>query len=188
MMQPCVNPLRSLLLTAAALAFAAPAHAQIGVYAGFTGANLDTAQTTYAPVSNTVTTTGVSTRLYGPTAGLYADLPIPIVKLGADIRGSFLKGSGYQHYSGKIGPRVAVNIPVVKLKPYGEFLVGVGNYIATPNSTTSTTHIDYGYAVGVDRKLILLLDWRMIEFEYTNYYNGSVPTKALTTGLVLRLP
>jgi len=187
-MEPFRNLRRLLTMTAASLLVAASARAQVGLYANFTGANLDTTQTVYTALTNTVATTSGSTVVYGPTFGVYADLPIPVIKIGADLRGSFLRASGYRHSSGKLGPRLAVNIPVVKLEPYGEFLVGVGSYITTPNTTTSTTHVDYGYVVGVDRKLIALIDWRVLEFEYTNYYNGSVPTKALSTGLVLRLP
>jgi hypothetical protein len=149
------------------------ASAQAGVYALFTGANLDTTPST-------------STRIYGPAFGLYADLPVPVVKIGGDLRSYLLNGSGKQHYNGVIGPRVEVDLPVVKLKPYGEVLFGVGSY--KEYSTDATQHIDYEYVVGVDRKLMGIIDWRILEFSYCNYYNGTVPTKALSTGLVLRIP
>ena len=109
-----------------------------------------------------------------------------MVKIGGDVRGYLLNGSGKQHYNGVGGPRIAVDIPAVKLMPYAEFLYGFGSYkTTTPNATG---HIDYEYVVGVDRKLFSLLDWRILEFSYCNYYNGAIPTKGLSTGLVLRIP
>jgi hypothetical protein len=167
----------------------ATAPAQVGGYAMFTGANLDVTTTTEAnpatlpPVFITST---AATKIYGPTFGFYADLPTPVVQIGADFRGYLLNGSGKQHYSGVFGPRVAVNLPVVNLKPYAEFLFGFGSYKTV--SSNATVHVDYEFVVGVDRKLISLLDWRVIEFSGCNYYGGSVPTRALATGLVVRIP
>ena len=158
------------------------ASAQVGAYALFTGANLDLTQTSGLPP----TTTTTATKIYGPTFGFYADIPIPVVQIGVALRGYLLNGSGKQHYNGVIGPRIAVDIPIVKLKPYAEFLFGVGSY--KESSTDATQHIDYEYVVGVDRKLIAIFDWRILEFSYCNYYNGTVPTKALATGLVIRIP
>jgi hypothetical protein len=173
-------------ILAAALS-AKTASAQAGVYALFTGANLDTTQTTETTgPPPTETATNVTTQLFGPTLGFYGDFPTPVVKIGGDIRGYLLNGSGKQHYNGVVGPRVAVEIPVVKLKPYGEFLFGFGSYKTT--TPDATTHVDYEYVVGVDRKLFSLLDWRILEFSYCKYYNGTVPTKGLSAGLVLRIP
>jgi hypothetical protein len=176
-------------LALAAALTASFASAQTGVYALFTGANLDVPQSIEAtPVTSppTFTNSTVTTRIYGPTLGIYANLPIPVVKLGADLRGYLLNGSGKQHYNGVIGPRIGINIPVVKLTPYAEFLFGVGSYKEL--STDATQHIDYEYVVGVDRKLFAIVDWRVLEFSDCNYYNGTVPTKALATGLVVRIP
>jgi hypothetical protein len=109
-----------------------------------------------------------------------------VVKIGGDLRGELLNGGAQQHYNGVIGPRIAVSIPVVNLKPYGEFLFGFGSYkTTTPNATL---HVDYEYVVGVDRKLFSLVDWRVLEFSYCNFYNGAIPTKGLSTGLVVRIP
>lgn len=174
------------VLTLAALS-AKNAWAQAGVYALFTGGTLDTTQSTITlgPPS-TVTNTNVSTGIFGPTLGFYGDIPTPVVKIGGDIRGELLNGSGEQHYNGVIGPRISVEIPAVKLKPYGEFLFGFGSYkTTTPNATL---HVDYEYVFGVDRQLFKLLDWRVLEFSYCNYYNGTIPTKGLSTGLVVRIP
>ena len=174
----------SLCVCTLAAALSATASAQVGIYALFTGANLDTTQTTGTPPS--VTTSNVSTKLFGPTLGFYGDLPTPVVKIGVDLRGELLNGSGKQHYNGVGGPRIAVDLPVVKLTPYAEFLFGFGSYKTT--TPLATGHIDYEYVVGVDRKLFKLLDWRILEFSYCNYYNGTIPTKGLSTGLVVRIP
>lgn len=79
-----------------------------------------------------------------------------------------------------------MNLPVVNLKPYGVILFGFSSYKTT--TPDATLLVDYEYVVGVDRKLFSLLDWRILEFSYSNYYNGSVATKGLSTGLVLRIP
>jgi hypothetical protein len=152
---------------------AKPASAQTGIYALFTGANLDT-------------TTSTAIQIFGPTLGFYADLPTPGVQVGGDIRGELLNGSSQQHYNGVIGPRVAVTLPFINLKPYGEYLFGFGSYKTT--TPDATLHVDYEYIVGVDRRLLSRLDWRILEFSYCNFYNGAIPTKGFSTGLVLRVP
>jgi hypothetical protein len=157
----------------AAVLSAKTASAQAGVYALFTGASLDTTSTT-------------ATHLFGPTLGFYGDIPTPVVKIGGDIRGELLNGGSQQHYNGVGGPRISANLPVVNLKPYGEFLFGIGSYKTT--TALATSHIDYEYVVGVDRKLFSLFDWRILEFSYCNFYNGTIPTKGLSTGLVVRIP
>jgi hypothetical protein len=149
------------------------AFAQGGIYALFTGADLDS-----TPAS--------ATQIYGPTLGLYGDLPTPGIQIGGDIRGELLNGSSQQHYNGVIGPRVAVNLPFINLQPYGEYLLGFGSYkTITPNATL---HVDYEYVVGADRRLLPRINWRILEFSYCNFYNGSIPTKGFSTGLVLRVP
>jgi hypothetical protein len=149
------------------------ASAQTGIYALFTGANLDS-------------TPSSATHIFGPTLGFYGDLPTPAVQVGGDIRGELLNGSGQQHYNGVVGPRVAVRLPFINLQPYGEYLLGFGSYKTT--TANATLHVDYEYIVGVDRRLLSRLDWRILEFSYCNFYNGSIPTKGLSTGLVLRIP
>ena len=163
-------------LAVAVLLLARTASAQAGVYALFTGANLDPANTN-------------STKIYGPTFGLYANFPMPAVKFGGDVRAAFLNGHGSRNYYAVAGPRLEVDLPVLALKPYAEALVGGGDSISTayPNSTL---HIDYELLGGVDRRLFAILDWRVLEFSYTRNIAGSgeLRTKALSTGLVLRIP
>jgi hypothetical protein len=182
--------LLAIACTLAPLLSVATARAQAGAYIAFTGADLDTTQTNEnAPFTAppTFTTTTTATRIYGATFGLYGELPIPVIKIGGDVRGELLNGSGSQHYNGVIGPRIAVDLPAVKLKPYTEFLIGIGSY-NTLLSTRTDLHVDIEYVVGVDRKLLPFLDWRVLEYSHGNYYTGSIPTNALTTGAVFYIP
>ena len=113
--------------------------AQTGIYALFTGANLDS-------------TPSSATQVFGPTFGFYGDLPTPGIQVGGDIRGELLNGNSQQHYNAVIGPRVAVRLPGINFQPYGEYLLGFGSYkTITPNATL---HVDYEYLVGVDRRIL----------------------------------
>jgi hypothetical protein len=152
------------------------AWSQAGVYVLFTGANLDSSNT-------------VSTRIYGPTFGLYANFPTPVVKFGGDVRAALLNGQGTRNYYAVTGPRLEVDLPVLSLNPYIEALVGGGDSISTAYPK-STLHIDYELLAGVDRKLLPILDWRVLEFSYTANIGGAgnIHTKALSTGLVFRIP
>jgi len=167
---------RVCMLTLAALLSAKTASAQAGAYVLFTGANLDPAGT-------------ASTRIYGPTFGLYANFSTPVVKFGGDVRASLLNGSGTRNYYAVTGPRLEVDLPAISINLYGEALAGGGDSISTayPNPTL---HIDYDLLLGVDRPLNKLLSWRLLEFSYTHniYGAGELVTKSLSTGLVLRVP
>ncbi|HUD21713.1 MAG TPA: hypothetical protein VMQ60_02615 [Acidobacteriaceae bacterium] len=81
---------------AAALS-AKTASAQAGIYALFTGANLDNTQTTQPIVSQPSISSTTTTQLFGPTLGIYGDIPTPVVKIGGDFRGELLNGGGKQH-------------------------------------------------------------------------------------------
>jgi len=150
--------------------------AQAGVYGLFTGANLDPANTT-------------STKIYGPTFGLFADFATPMVKFGGDVRATLLNGSGSRNYWAVTGPRLQVDIPAFALDPYAEALAGGGDSISTAYNKP-TLHIDYELLAGVDRPLNKLLGWRVLEFSYTHNIAGAgeLATKVLSTGLVLHIP
>jgi hypothetical protein len=158
------------------------AQAQIGIFANFTAATQDR-------VSSTNTN---QYWIYGPTFGIYGQFPLPLISIGADLRGEYLTGSQLHHWDGVLGPRLEIKPPGISLHPYAEFLVGIGGYQDNFYSSTTTTHVDYDIVAGIDRKLIPLIDWRVIEFTYNSYFNkpssaGSA-SKQLSTGLVLRLP
>jgi hypothetical protein len=156
------------------LVSATAAKSQIGVYAGFTGAHLDSPFGT-----NTV---------YGPLVGVYL-MQGHVITFGADIRGSFLNGHNNEFYTGALGPRVAVKPPVLPFKVYGEALGGVGYYSASGASVSAqTTYFNYQLLAGLDATILPRIDWRVIEFDYSALSGSSVNSKSLTTGLVFRLP
>lgn len=161
---------RSLIVPALfTLLFAATAHAQIGLYAGFSGARLNSG----------------STNIYGPLVGVYAQRG-SILALGADARGSFLTRNGSQFYTGAIGPRVAFKPIVLPFKPYGEALVGVAS--TNGGSGSNSTHLNYQLLAGIDTTILPRIDWRIIEFDYSATTGNSINAKILTTGIVVRLP
>jgi hypothetical protein len=161
-------------LTVAALflsLFVATARAQIGIYAGFTGAHLNASS---------------STTLYGPLVGVYAQSG-RFLALGADVRGAFYHRNGIQYYTGAIGPRVAFKLSILPIKPYVEGLVGLASY--TPgSSSSSSTHLNYQILGGIDATILPRIDWRVIEFGYSALVGNSVDAKTLSTGIVFRLP
>lgn len=159
-------PAAAILLLA--LLFAAAANAQIGVYAGFSGGH----------------DTSVSSTVFGPLVGIYAQKGA-LLALGADARGSFLSRNGGQFYTGAIGPRIAINPPVLPIKPYLEGLVGVGN---TSGGSSSSTHLNYQVLFGIDATILPRIDWRVIEYDYSALVGNSTSATILTTGIVIRLP
>ena len=65
----------------------------------------------------------------GGTFGFYYGLyHIGPLDISADARGDL----SHDINSGFLGPRVAVKIPVLPLKPYGEFIFGVSTYAPPP--------------------------------------------------------
>jgi hypothetical protein len=164
---------RNLIATALfALLFAAAttSKAQIGVYAGFSGARLNSS----------------NTNVYGPLVGVYAQSG-HFLAIGADVRGSFLSRNGNQFYTGALGPRIAFKPIILPIKPYGEALVGVASF--NNGGGSNSTNFNYQLLAGVDTTILPRLDWRIIEFDYSaTTGNNSINAKILTTGLVFRLP
>ena len=155
---------------------AAAGHAQLGVYAGFSTATLKTANTA---------------RLNGGTVGLYYDGSRHIlVNFGADVRATFLPEKNYTSITAvTAGPRLAVHLPVIPLRPYGELLVG-GAHARTGQGATFQDRTGFagGVAVGADLRILPFVDWRVLEYSYTRVQ--AVPTyqQTLTTGIVIRVP
>jgi hypothetical protein len=89
--------------------------------------------------------------------------------------------------SGLLGPRVAAKLPVLPLKPYGEFLFGVSTYSTTGAGLKDPNDFAYRYAVGLDTTILPHLDWRVADFSYgiNNSANGN-HAKTISSGLVLR--
>jgi hypothetical protein len=151
------------------------AQAQTGLYAEFGASKVD------APSDNWI---------YGHTFGLYHDFfSVPLVHLGADLRGSVLGVSQTTSlYSGTIGPRVSLH-PHFLIMPYGEALFGVGHYDFGAGQG-SDTQFEYQLLAGADLTIFPHLDWRILEFSYggLSAFNGDLHPKTFSTGLVIRLP
>lgn len=120
------------------------------------------------------------------TFGFYFDLRhYGPVALAADVRGDLSSNI----YSGILGPRIAVKIPVFPIKPYGEFLFGGSSYSSHSNGVRDSSDFTYRGVVGVDFTLIPHFDWRVVDYSYSSgitQFNNAVHPKTVTTGFVLR--
>jgi hypothetical protein len=104
------------------------------------------------------------------------------IDLSADARGDLSSNIK----SGFLGPRVAVKLPVIPIKPYGELIFGVSTY-STPARLPIPNDFAYRYVVGLDTTILPHIDWRVADFSYAinNSANGT-HAKTLSSGLVLR--
>lgn len=170
-------PFRTALLLAGALLLALPGHTQTGIYATFNASDFNTPNVG---------------RQYGPTFGLYHDfLPVPVVKLGFDVRATLLGSGNTKAYMGFIGPQLAIHPHVIPLMPYVEGLVGAGEVnVGQGGTAVSKTAVAYEGVVGVDWTILPRIDWRVVEFSAGGFasLNAQVSPRTLATGLVLRLP
>jgi hypothetical protein len=117
---------------------------------------------------------------FGFYYGLYHAGPFD---LSADARGDLSSDI----HSGLVGPRLAAKLPVVPLKPYGEFLFGVSAFSKTAAGLKDANDFAYRYVVGLDSTILPHLDWRVADFSYgiNNSANGD-HAKTLSSGLVIR--
>jgi hypothetical protein len=165
-----------LLLLLASFIITIAANAQTGIYVEYGGSKID------APSNDWI---------YGPTFGLYHDFySVPLVHLGADLRGSTLGISQTTTVtSGMIGPRVSLHPRVLPAMPYLEALGGVG-YYDYGNGQGSNTQFEYQFLAGLDVTVLPRLDWRVVDFSYggLSALNGTLHPKTVSMGLVLRLP
>jgi len=176
----------SVLLVFLAMA-AASSSAQLGIYGNFDATHLSSK-------------TSLDTMwLYGPNFGAYYNfIHAGPIAAGLDVRGNFLFGNHLKYRSGLVGVRVAVNPPVLPIKPYAQFSVGGGAVkpdSSGPIQTHYTTKFQYGVFGGADITVLPHVDFRLIEVGYstmTGIGGGSaVPATSLVTvgsGIVLRLP
>jgi len=88
--------------------------------------------------------------------------------------------------SGFLGPRVAVKLPAIPIKPYGEFIFGVSTY-SVPAGLPNPNDFAYRYVFGLDTTILPNIDWRVADFSYAinNSANGT-NAKTLSSGLVFR--
>jgi hypothetical protein len=105
--------------------------------------------------------------------------------LSADVRGD-LSGN---IYSGILGPRLAVKVPVFPIMPYGEFLFGESSYSTKSNGNRDANNFTYRWVAGVDFTLIPHFDWRVVDYSYSSgitQFGVNVHPKTVTTGFVIR--
>ena len=116
---------------------------------------------------------------FGFYYGLYHFTPID---LSVDARGDLSSNIK----SGFLGPRVAIKLPIIPVKPYGEFIFGVSTY-STPAHLPIPNDFAYRYVVGLDTTILPHIDWRVADFSYgiNNSANGT-HAKTLSSGLVIR--
>jgi hypothetical protein len=112
----------------------------------------------------------------------YGLLHAAIFDISVDARGDLSSNIK----SGFLGPRVAVKVPVIPLKPYGEFIFGVSTY-STPSHLPIPNDFAYRYVLGLDTTILPHIDWRVADFSYAlnNSANGG-HAKTLSSGLVIR--
>lgn len=117
---------------------------------------------------------------FGLYYGIYGFGPI---YLSVDARGDISS----QIHSGLAGPRLAIKLPVLPIKPYGEILFGVSSYPQTSGSPQYSNDFAYRYVLGIDSTLVPHIDWRVVDFSYgiNNSANGS-HAETITSGLVIR--
>jgi len=112
----------------------------------------------------------------------YGILHAAIFDISVDARGDLSTNIK----SGFVGPRVAVKVPVIPIKPYGEFIFGVSTY-STPAHLPIPNDFAYRYVLGLDTTILPHIDWRVADFSYgiNNSANGT-HAKTLSSGLVIR--
>ncbi len=162
------------LMIASVLCLSRPASAQLALYG------------MYGIGNSGVVNTG---HIYGPTVGLYDDRGT-VINYGADLRAAFLSDGGSTQFdSGLIGPRLAIKPHVIPIDPYGELLVGFVHASYGQGASKSTrNNLAYSANVGLDMTLLPHIDWRVVEFSYTNVINGGITPETFSTGIVVRLP
>jgi hypothetical protein len=207
-----------LLLAALAVATTASAHAQIGVYGMFTVNDLSNIKSSPLPLPPDSTSSAFersnSVDPLGGTGGVYYDLKKTThVTLGADLRGSIMNtkrgayvnfnGPGARIYSVLGGVRGTFHTPVKVLKPYVQGSLGLGRsdyglFVYQPPSpaplpTKIYNNFEWQALVGLDLKLLPIMDFRVVEFGYGGLdpfgtFSHNYPIKQVSSGFVFHFP
>jgi hypothetical protein len=172
-----MNPMKRLASLFAFLFFATTVSlAQLGIYAGFTDAKLDTANTS---------------RFNGGTFGAFYDgSHFPLLNLGIDLRGAVLPSNSVTKVNSiTAGPRLVLHLPHVPLRPYGELLLGEA-HIQTGQGVAATdaSGLDATAAAGIDLRILPHLDWRVLDYSFSRLNAAHTYQNSFTTGLVFRIP
>jgi hypothetical protein len=89
--------------------------------------------------------------------------------------------------SGLVGPRLALKLPVIPLKPYAEILIGGTSYGTTNAGLKPPSEFVSRAVFGADTTIFPHLDWRIVDFSYgLNDSSNGDHAKTISTGLVVR--
>ena len=170
-----MNPVRLLLI---AILFACPALARAQIFSIY--GTVSVPHFSGVPTGSTCNASGCTTQTTSITpvgfgGGITLNfLPLPLVSLGVDLRGSTKPGTPGAD-TGLFGLRATFKPPIIKLKPYVQIS---GGYFATRTNNVSTTpslpYTPYGgtysnqgamYEVigGLDMPVVHFVDLRLIE-------------------------
>lgn len=187
-----------LAVLVSALVRAAGAHAQFSIYGTFAPVRISNVATGNNPGQNA----GYSTSTYwaqGFGAGVTVNfLPLPVVSLGLDLRGSSRPGTQGADLA-LAGLKLGAKIPLLHIKPYIE---AAGGYAGTrarvttgaaAGSTVSDHFAAYEVLGGLDYPLVHFVDLRLIEVgggkgTYLSGPNNDIPNISLftvNTGVVI---
>jgi opacity protein-like surface antigen len=125
---------------------------------------------------------GIVTDLTGDYGSLGLGTICPVQPPGPGGGGCSTFNVSTHEYNVMFGPRVGVTIG--KLRPFGEFEVGVGHVTASSESNTSFATAIGG---GVDYKLFHVVAWRgEVDYVHTSFFSAGQNNVRISTGIVLR--
>jgi hypothetical protein len=121
------------------------------------------------------------------TFGLYYGIAkLGPINVSIDARGDLSDNIN----SGLFGPRVALKLPLIPLKPYVEVLGGFSSYSPQNNGAKNITDANYRWVGGIDTTILPHLDWRIADYSYSGggitQGNTTVHPQTLSSGLVIR--
>jgi hypothetical protein len=188
------------------LGVSARAHAQLGVY-GMYSVNHISDVHCYAVAPQTCSAANGAVNPTGGMGGIYYGLKTyGPVRLGVDARGGVqhanksASGSGGGTNATNVnnalgGVRAEVKLPYLWVKPYAEVLAGWARSDAAEPTHVFDNYVQYQGLVGVDLRLLPVLDLRPVEVgigEMNRTGNGTGPSslnvRTIGAGVVLHLP
>lgn len=195
--------LRSIAVLFALAGASIAARAQAGVYAMFDAQQFSRTGLLASPVAGS--SNSDNPWLYGTTfGGYYMVSHLPMVgalhtgpvAVGVDGRGTIVRtNTPYSRDDATISIRVATRNTFATVKPYVQGGAGVG-HTKVPGQTNFTNNWSYIFAVGADRKLNKMVDWRVFDVSggfMGDYVAGSNVNNSnhilnFATGVVVRFP
>lgn len=120
------------------------------------------------------------------TFGIYYGLiRIGPIAISADARGDLSRNMT----SALFGPRAALALPYLPLKPYVEVVGGVSNYNFTDEAPRTITSGTYRWVAGLDTTIFPHTDWR-VDYSYSGAGIDDLGVtrhpQSITSGIVIR--